>query len=233
MDPARNLAEGVGAWLQYEFACGRSRLFSERYMSVPIANILYYIYNMEVHAEFLHPILGPAKIGPGRRPEVDFAVINNYPDLQCVLESKWVGVHGLSAEEVLWDLLRLDLISFHTGAKAFFLLAGRRKHIEKFFQSKAFLGEAKDGKFKRLLKLDHRRNPRIRVDQPALDRVGIFKKLFEKYQNVSFSSRITTSLCYSYPKDSPKFQYQVYVWQVISPVGTHRFQPSNHKLFRT
>ena len=29
--------------MQYEFACGRSMLFSERYLSVPIANALYSI----------------------------------------------------------------------------------------------------------------------------------------------------------------------------------------------
>jgi len=140
MDPIRVLAQAVGAWLQYEFACGRSALFNERYLSVPIANALYSVYKDEVRSEYLHPVLAPAKRGPGRRPEVDFALVHNYPHVSCVLESKWVGANGLTAEDILWDLLRLELIAYHTKAPAFFLLGGRRKHLERFFQSKAFLG---------------------------------------------------------------------------------------------
>src|ERR1035438_1810119 len=99
MDPVRTLAQAAGAGLQYEFACGRSMLFNERYLSVPIANALYAVYRREVRAEYLHPVLAAAKSGPGRRPEVDFAVIDSFPNAVCVVESKWVGANGLSAED--------------------------------------------------------------------------------------------------------------------------------------
>jgi hypothetical protein len=207
-------------------------LFNERYMSVPIANVLYVAYKQDVHSEFLHPILAPEMKGRGRRPEVDFAVVEDYPKLSCVLESKWLGPNGLSAEELLWDLLRLELIAHHTRADAFFLLAGKRRNIERFFKSKAFLGKEKNGKYRRLLKLDARRNARIRVDNPPKDRIEVFRKLFRPYQNVSFSSRITTSICHFYPKDCPTFQYQAYVWKVIKPSNTPRFKPSGHVLYR-
>jgi hypothetical protein len=233
MDPTRNLAQAAGAWLQYEFACGRSTLFNERYLSVPIANALYFLYKDEVRSEYLHPVLAPAARGPGRRPEVDFALVNNYPNVSCVLESKWVGRNGLTAEDVLWDLLRLELIAHHAQAPAFFLMGGRRSHIENFFKSKAFLGEpTRQGKYSRLLKLDNRRNPRIRVDNPAGGRRPVFEKLLRPYQEISFSSRITTSICQSYPRDCPMFQYQVYVWQVLAPAGTSRFLPKNHSYYR-
>jgi len=155
MDSIRVLAQSVGAWLQYEFACGRSTLFNERYMSVPIANALHSLYKHPVHSEYLHPVLAPAKVGPGRRPEVDFASVQKFPSVSCVVESKWVGSNGLTASDILWDLLRLELIAHETGAPAFFVLAGRRKHLETFFQSKAFTGELTSrGKYRRLLKLD-------------------------------------------------------------------------------
>jgi hypothetical protein len=133
VDAIRVLAEAVGAWLQYEFACGRSTLFNKRYMSVPIANALYSVYRDEVRSEFLPPVLGPAAVGPGRRPEVDFASIHNYPNVSAVLESKWVGSNGLTALDVISDLLRLELTAHHTNAPAFFLLAGRPIHFERFF----------------------------------------------------------------------------------------------------
>jgi hypothetical protein len=231
MDVARQLSEGVAAWLQYQFFCDRSRLFNERYMSVPIANILHAIYRLEVHSEFLHPVLAAEKKGPGRRPEVDFAVVEQYPTIKCAIESKWLGKTGLSADQVVWDLLRLELIAAEAKASAFFLIAGRRKHLETFFQSKAFLGEPKGDKYRRLLKLDGRRNARIRVDAPPPDRLPMFQSLFKNYQYTSFSSRVTTSICHVYPKDCPMFQYQVYTWRVFSPPNTPRFLPKDHSFY--
>lgn len=218
--------------MQYEFACGRSMLFSERYLSVPIANALHSIYKNEVRAEYLHPAPAPKQSGRGRRPEVDFAVIRDYPNVECVVESKWVGANGLGAEEVIWDLLRLELIAHHTGAKAFFILAGRRRHLEAFFRSRAFLGKQDTrGKFKRLLKLDSRKNARVRVDNPSPDRLKTFRKLLSAYPDVSFGSRVTTSVGHRYPEVCPMFQYQAYAWEVTAPISTTRFKPMDHQLY--
>lgn len=218
--------------MQYEFACGRSTLFSERYISVPIANALHRIYRKDVWAEYQHPVLAKEMKGRGRRPEVDFAIVDPYPNAKCVLESKWVGSNGLSAEDVLWDLIRLELAAHHTGADAFFVLAGKKRDLQKFFDSKAFKGAPDSrGKYRRLLKLDHRRNPRIRIDTPAKDRSATLKKLISPYQNLSFPSRITTSLGYCYPDTSPNYQYQAYSWQVLAPPGTARFEPKDHSFY--
>jgi len=125
-----------------------------------------------------------------------FGGISGSPVSQgCAVETKWVGKNGLSAAEILWDLMRLELIAHHEGADAFFVLAGRRKHLEAFFESRAFLGSPKaDRSYRRLLKLDRGRNPRIRIDSPAADRLEIIKKLVADYQNLSFATRITTSI---------------------------------------
>jgi hypothetical protein len=233
MDPAKTLSQAAGAWLQYEFACGRSMLFNERYMAVPIANALYAIYKQEVRSEFVHPVLGPFMKGPGRRPEVDFAVIGNYPNVACVVESKWLGRSGLSAEEVLWDLLRLELIAHSAKVPAFFLLGGRRKHFEQFFKSKAFLGERSTaGRYRVLLKQAGKSQSRIRVDSPTSDRSGIFQKLLRPYQDVSFSCYVTTSPNYVYPEVCPMYQYQVHAWHVLDPSETPRFFPRNNKHYR-
>lgn len=74
MNLRRKLTEGVGGWLQFEYHCNRSGLFSEKYLSVPIGHILNSITADRVIAEFKHPVLAKAKDGPGRRPEVDFVV---------------------------------------------------------------------------------------------------------------------------------------------------------------
>ena len=222
------LAQAVGAWLQYEFACNRSNLFNERYLSVAIADALYAMHKDEVRSEYLHPVLAPHKSGPGRRPEVDFATVRKYPEVTSVVESKWVGSEGLSAADVLWDLLRLELIAHDSRVPAYFVMAGRRKHLEKFFQSKAFSGSPTSaGKFRYLLKLDRRPIGAIRVDSPNDDRRAIFAKLFHDYQEVSFSSRISTSVPAKYPEVCPMYQYQAYAWCVVSP-DAPRFLPRNN-----
>lgn len=222
------LAQAVGAWLQYEFACNRSNLFNERYLSVAIADALYAMHKDEVRSEYLHPVLAPHKSGPGRRPEVDFATVRKYPEVTSVVESKWVGSEGLSAADVLWDLLRLELIAHDSHVPAYFVMAGRRKHLEKFFQSKAFSGSPTSaGRFRYLLKLDRRPIGAIRVDSPNDDRRAIFAKLFRDYQEVSFSSRISTSVPAKYPEVCPMYQYQAYAWLVVSP-DTPRFLPRNN-----
>jgi hypothetical protein len=208
-------------------------LFNERYLSTPISNALHSLYKEQVRAEYLHPILAPVKTGPGRRPEIDFALVRDFPNVSCVLESKWVGSNSLTAADILWDLLRLELVAHNTKAPAFFVLAGRRKHLESFFQSRAFMGEITSrGKYRRLLKLDRRRNGNIRVDTPNKDRAAMFKKLFIDYQGVSFSSQITTSSPQRYPENCPMFQYQAYAWQVLAP-PVPRFLPKNNSAYRT
>ena len=203
-------------------------------MSVPIANALLTVFGGSVHSEYLHPVLAPLAVGPGRRPEVDFAVVKNYPKVDCVVESKWIGKNGVSASEIIWDLLRLELVAYHESASAYFLLAGKRKHLERFFQSSSFLGKpARDGTYRRLLKLDRRANARIRVDNPPRDRLQTFQKLLSPYQSLSFSSRVTTSTPHVYPIESPMFQYQVYAWQVIAVPGTPRFRPEDHSFYKS
>lgn len=233
MKPVSIIAQAVGAWLQYEFACDRSNLFCESYLAVPIANALATIYRNQVRSEYLHPVLAPTRQGPGRRPEVDFAVVANYPDVTCVLESKWIGKVGVSAGDILWDLLRLELIAHNSKAPAFFLLAGQRRVLDKFFESKTFLGaQTSAGRHRPLLKLPGRRGGNIRVDTPNHDRQPAFNKLFRDYQRTSFTSQITTSRGVAYPESCPLYQYQAYAWQVLSPAEVPRFIPRNNRHYQ-
>ncbi len=234
MDALHKISQATGAWLQYEFALGKSNLFNERYLSNPLGAVLGHLYPHQVHAEYLHPILAPTRVGlPGRRPEVDFAVVQDRPNLICAVESKWVGKNGLSADAIIWDLLRLELIAHNSSAKAYFVLAGRKKHLDAFFQSSAFLGkQTPDGRFRRLLKLDQRRNARLRIDSPPLDRLSVYQRIFAAFPTLSFSSRITTSTPATYPVQCQAYQYQAYAWEVLAPANTTRFIPGNNKLYR-
>jgi hypothetical protein len=189
------------------------------------------VFGLPVSSEYVHPVLTRERSGPGRRPEVDFAVVDSARQIKCVVESKWCGKLGLTTEQLIWDILRLELVSEDTGAAAYFLLAGRKKHLDAFFESKAFKGAERGGHFRRLLKLDRRKNPRIRVDNPPRDRLSAFRNVLLPYSRIDFPSRISTSLCYVYPSDASTFQYQAYAWRVFAPPGTPRFRPAHNKAY--
>ena len=231
MDISRHLAEGVGGWLMYEWSANRSGLFNERYMAVPIANVLHARYAQAVRGEFVHPVLAAEKKGAGRRPEVDFAVLDDAGLILAVVESKWVGQDGLSADKVIWDLIRLELIAANANADAYFLLAGRRKYLESFFNSRAFKGKEKNGTFRRILKLGDYRNASLRIDTPPKDRVALYRELLQPYPGVSFTARLATSRCSVFPASAPMYQYQAYAWRVHSHESVPRFKPSTHKYY--
>jgi hypothetical protein len=231
MNTAKRLAMAAGAFLQYEFACQRDTLFNERSLVTPISNVLKAVYKHEVHTEFLHPVLAPLKSGPGRRPEVDFAVVQRYPEIICAVETKWVGAGGIKMEDLLWDVLRLELIAHSAKADAYFVLAGRRRHLSDFLGSKAFVGQVRSkGKVRTILKM--RPQPRIRITAPLSERKGLFQKVLAEYQDLSFPVELSTTVGQMYPETCPTFQYQAYAWQIHFPPSMRRFYPRDNKLYR-
>jgi hypothetical protein len=231
MNSAKRLAMAAGAWLQYEFACHRSQLFDEGSLVAPISAALNTIYKQNLHTEFLHPILAPLKSGPGRRPELDFAVVGTYPQIVCAVETKWVGADGIKIEDIVWDLLRLELVAHQAKADAFFVLAGRRKHLKALFASKAFLGKKRkpSSPFRTILKM--RSQPRTGIRHPAPERERLFQRLFTNYQDVSFPDALVSSVPERYPDVCPNFQYQAYAWRIVAPRKIGRFYPRDHKLY--
>jgi len=125
MDYAKLLTQGVGAWLHFENACGRSELFSERYMASPIGQILYARSGNRAHAEVKHPVLEKLAKGPGRRPEIDFVVYDRHHKVSIAVESKWIGSTTPSIKSILWDLIRLEMVAHHEKSRSFFVLGGQ------------------------------------------------------------------------------------------------------------
>ena len=139
MNITRKLTEGVGAWLHFEYCCGRSGLFDEKYLAAAVGQILSGTYQDRVIAEYPHPVLAPLQ-SLGRRPAVDFVVCENYPRVTIAVESKWAGSSHTTPETVLWDLIRLELVAHAHGATGVFLIAGQRGDLDKLFFSTAFSG---------------------------------------------------------------------------------------------
>jgi len=89
----RDLSEGVAAWLTFERHSGREGLFSEKYLALPVAQILASHFGGSVEAEHNHPVL--SDLGRrGRPPQLDF-IVRNSGQVSLVVESKWIGASSV------------------------------------------------------------------------------------------------------------------------------------------
>jgi hypothetical protein len=138
--PLRNLktrlADGLSAWLAFEFSCERGYLFSEYYLAHAIGQILR-ATGPNVRAEEPHPGLAVAGKS-GRPPSVDFVVYEGGKPTLAV-ETKWAGYSDVTAGALAWDAFRLEAFSRLTGAPGLLILGGTRKRVQSLFSSAAFL----------------------------------------------------------------------------------------------
>ena len=229
LDYARILTAGVGGWLQFEYACDRSELFSERYLSSAIGQILSSRTGNRTYAEYVHPVLAALAKGAGRRPEVDFVVCDPYPKIAVAVESKWIGRTAPSIQSILWDLIRLELLAHDQKARCFFVLGGKRSSLEKLFMHKDFSGVAAGKMARPLLRHDNNLVHKTNLVPTAGARIPLLKQLFEPYQNMKFPHKILTRRSAPFPADQPGRIYQVYVWEVLSVANREIFLPRNSK----
>ena len=231
MNISRRLATGVGSWLHFEFACKRGDLFNEKYMSYPIGQVLYSEYGGKVVAELNHPILSEQVTGPGKRPKIDFGVIGEDKKLVLALESKWLGRTPLKIGDIIWDLVRLEILVAKHGCDAFFLLAGQKRRFQALFDNKAFVARGTNGKARPVLKDGRSRSMAMRLDTPPAERVEIVKRLLGKYPKVSFPSKISSGRPAIYPQECRTIDFQVYVWKIDPATPRHAFTAENHVLY--
>lgn len=216
MDYARLLAHGVGSWLQFEQACGHSGLFSEKYLAQPIGHILSGRSGNRALAEYTHPVLGSAASGPGRRPAIDFAVCNPYPKVEIGVESKWIGKTQPDVESIVWDIIRLELLVHHEGARCFFVLGGKRGDLEGLFANEMFRHGSTNRRPQPFLR--HESNILHTVSLGPIDgvRIPLLGSTFEKYSELKFPSQVVTRRSAPFPEAQIKNGYQIYVWEVRS-----------------
>lgn len=235
MELDRLLARGIGGWLQYEHACQRAPIFSEKYLSYPIAQVLNTKYGANVHAEVKHPILGAKSPGRGRPPEIDFVVKDTNDEIVVAIESKWVGanVTKQTVEAIIWDLVRLAMIGNNEKVKCYFVLAGKKKHLWSLFNNIHFNGELdKKGRIRPILKVRPSDYMDVRIDSPKEDRIKLLKPIFKLCQDVDLPMRLGTGRTQLYPTQAFNYEYQVYVWEVMPNKQKVVFKPRNHAHYK-
>jgi hypothetical protein len=234
MNLAKKLSRGIAGWLLFEHSCHRGPVFSEKYLSYPIAQILNTEFGTRVHSEVPHPILGPFATGPGRRPELDFAVVEENKSISVAIESKWISedISGATVEKILWDLIRLAMLGNNMTVKCYFILAGRRGHLLKLFNYNKFNGPLdKKGRTRPILKVRKTDFMNFRIDSPTDHRAGLLKKILAYCQDVELPTRLGTGPTFSWPANPSNSEYQVFVWEIMPNPAGDKFKPRNHNYY--
>lgn len=232
MNIGRRLAEGVAGWLMYEYHSFRAQLFSEKYLTTPIGNILAGVYNQNVVAEFNHPVLQSHKKGPGRPPQIDF-VIREGENIKIAVESKWLNKTQIGVADIIWDMIRLELIAEKYDAKCYFVLAGPKAKLQNLFLSERYLEKKSNGRTRPILRLQKNiRKSSIRIDSPPPKRGALIVDRMKMYHAVSMPSSIGSSYPEHYPKECRNVDNQVYVWEIFSLKNPPRFLPKDNANYK-
>jgi hypothetical protein len=229
---ARRLSEGVGAWLQFEHHCNRQGLFSERYLSFPVGQILSAVYEDLLFSEYLHPVLSPLMSGPGKRPRVDFAVVGEDRRIRAVVETKWVGKTPVSCEDIIWDLIRLEMISHNSGAEAFFLLGGKRSDLTGLFESEAFHGPVGINGRQPLLHTTHDGFHILKIHPPAKYRLQQMRRVVRDLQDLRLPQDLRTQMAKPFPSAPISSGHQVWCWKVEPRDNRTSFLPRGSSFLR-
>lgn len=142
MSLAKRVAEGVTAKLAFDYACHRGHSFGETHIHAIVNEVLtanIHPAESRVHAGFPHPRLG--RPGKGRKPEIDFAVLERASGAVLVAaEVKWAGSGHCTPCNVLKDLIRLQIIAdAHPSTDCIMVIAGHRNSAQRLFSDPLFL----------------------------------------------------------------------------------------------
>jgi hypothetical protein len=231
MTIARKLSYGTASWLNFEFQCGRGHLFEEKYLSVPIGQILTSQFGENVISEYDHPHLVQYTNGRGKKPKIDF-VVEEGNDVTYAIEVKWAGQTLPKEEDIIWDLIRLELMSHFYNSKAIFIIAGQNKRINKLLESDAFCGCTNDESPRPILKTGNFRSMGFKLDNPIQSRIKSIKSLSHNYNGLRFPCKISTKRPVIYPSICNTTDFQVYVWELTNSINRTDFNPQEHSLYR-
>lgn len=208
----RSISEGLSSWLTFEHQCRRDSLFSEKYLSVPIAQILSANTSGRVLAEHNHPIL--VKPGVNGRPiQLDFAVEEN-GKITLVIETKWAGKRGVSVASVVWDCVRLELAAHYYNCDAVFVLAGTRESVDQMLSSTPLNPATSRGKESPILALDGKGRNSVNVASPKRDFGPALHKILRSYPDIQYPRSFVCGMGTRIPKEPSASAYTAVVWHI-------------------
>ena len=224
----RKLVEATASYMRFEQLCHRTELFSESYLTHPIGQFLLARHGKKTRAEWTHPLLASTKTGPGRRPSVDFAVLQDDGQTPAIaVEAKWLGSANDLLEQAIRDLVRLELLVHEYHATGYVLLAGTRRRAESLFEKKAARPHPTQPSSRALFPRETGAEAWLRLQKPSEFRRSVVERALRPFAgiDIEIAAGIRISSSGLFPKDAPLSQCCVLGWK-IERAADERFRPA-------
>ena len=217
------IVEAVGAWLHFEYRCGRRSLFSESYLSYPLGQVLRAHYGRRVRPEFIHPLL--TKKGRGDKRRLDFAVLGDDDSPTMAIELKWLASPTKQLPLVMRDLIRLELLRHEFDSRCFFLLCGPLRAFRTLFSLPAFRPDKARNQPRPLLPYTHGSTRRVDIKGVPPSRRPLMERTGQAFLSYDIPRALLLSRVAPYPQDARLDEYVVYGWRVDSVKKRGTFRP--------
>ncbi len=216
----RSISEGLASWLAFEYHCGRDGLFSERYLALPMAQLLSKNTAGTVIAEHNHPVLS-IDGADGRSPQLDFIIREN-EKVTLAVETKWARP-GISIRDVIWDCVRLELAAYHYSCEAIFVLAGARAKVDHLLASPSFNPTNRRGKPSQVLGLNGMGRYSVNIQSPKWAFGKALHRQLNVYPHVAYPRSFVCGQGTQVPKAASANTYTAAVWHIQPEARGKRF----------
>lgn len=219
-DLRKVISEGLYSWLKFEELSGRKGLFSERYLALPMAQLLKENIAGTILGESTHPVL-KVNGSTGRPPQLDFIVKDgDIPKL--VVETKWAATTTVNASDIVWDCIRLELAAHHLKCDAIFVLAGTQKRIDEILASKSFNPVRKNGKPSLLMNLHGRGRTSVNITAKRGQVNKQLLRILDEYPHVRFATTYICGYGTQHPTRGSQDSHVAVVWQIRPELNAKR-----------
>ncbi|MHC1732804.1 MAG: hypothetical protein AB9888_12365 [Bacteroidales bacterium] len=238
MKNPKTIVEAIGYWLNFEYACKRSELFNERYMSYPIGQFLMARFGHLVRTEYIHPILSEIKSGKGAKPKVDFVVlrqkikISDEEVIELAIETKWCSKSNTLVRDIVRDLVRLSLLIDKYNCSAYFILAGKKKAIDSLFADEKFAELKNVASSKPILAYGSNSiASSLKLGNPPKFRLKLLNEALIPFKDIDIPFSVPTTKFGEYPKNIRTSQYAVFGWR-LDKRNVTTFKPINQPKYK-
>jgi hypothetical protein len=199
-------------------------LFSESYLSQPIAEFVLLRHSGKIVREFNHPAFSKLSLH-GRPKQVDFALLTRDTDhVECVIEAKWGRDTQYSRQAILNDLLRLECFRKPPRhVRRYFLVGGLRENVERNFLNQRYQNAGTTRRFLTELLDPKPKSATKTVDVlNARDGLRKFYLTFEKDYRTEIPKKFKTTLL-----SCRIGEVAVYLWQIESMQNRSEFSAAD------
>jgi hypothetical protein len=214
MKHPNKMAAGLSAWLTFEKMCNREALFSESFLTYPIAQLLSARYGSRLLAEHPHPVLAPARKGRGDKPRLDFAVLRPDATVEIAIETKWLSSSKTLQRDIIRDMIRLELVAHAHSAETWLIVAGLSGQFTKLTNRQNFLGHPRHLNSNSVLPLGRTQSGNLRLNPPAKFRRELLSSAVKPFLGQELPSSIVTTRFGPYPKESSAKDFVTCLWRI-------------------